>query len=59
MNQAVYAILNFNEGAKVCQVSDTAMDTRANLLTFVQCLPWIILNLFHAQANAARLGIYA
>ena len=59
MNQAIYAIFNFDEGAKVRQVSHPSVDPTANLVTLIQSLPGIILNLLHAQTDAARFWIDA
>ena len=39
VNQAIYAIFNFDEGAKVRQVSHPSVDPTANLVTLIQSLP--------------------
>ena len=59
MDQAINAIFNFDKGAEVCQVSDPAMDARADLITLMQGLPGVILDLLHAEADAPRLWINA
>src|SRR5712691_5138528 len=59
VNQPIYSIFNFNERSKVSQVSYTTMDARSYLIAFVQGLPRIVLDLFHAQANPACLRINA
>ena len=59
VHEAVNAIFDLDEGAKVSQVAHPAMNARADLVTLMQSLPGIVLNLFHSQTNAARLGIDA
>ena len=53
MNEAVNAVFNLDERTKVRQVSDSAMNAGSDLIAFMQCLPWIVLYLFHPQAYAA------
>ena len=59
MDQPINAVLHFNERAKVRQIPDPPLNARAHLITFVQRLPGIILNLFHSQADSPGLWIYA
>src|ERR1051325_4998708 len=59
MDQTVHPIFDFDEGAEICQVPDTAMDPCAYLITLVKRLPGIVLYLFHSQADAPRLWIDA
>src|SRR6266566_6448146 len=57
MDQTVNAVFNLDEGAKVGQVSHTSMHPSAYLITFVQSLSRVLLDLLHTQANAAGLRI--
>src|SRR2546428_3518428 len=57
MNEAINAVFDLNEGAKVSQVSHSAVDTAANLISIVKSLPRVPLHLPHAEANPAALGV--
>src|ERR1043165_1217293 len=57
MNQSVNPIFDLDEGAKVRQVSDATLDARADLITVAQSLPWVLLNLLHAETDATRFRI--
>src|SRR5215203_310496 len=59
MDQTVYTILYLDEGAEISQVPDAAVNTRANLVTLMQCLPGILLHLLHAEADATSSWIDA
>src|SRR5258705_3517706 len=57
MDQAIDTVFNFYEGAEVSQVSDAAVNSCANLIALVKCLPGILLHLFHPQADTTGFGI--
>src|SRR5687767_145892 len=57
--QPVDAILDFDKRAKVSQVAHAAVHSAAHLVTIVQGLPGVILNLLHAQTDAPRFRINA
>src|SRR5438034_1741190 len=57
MNEAINAVFDLNEGAKVSQVAHSAVDTRANLISIVKSLPRVLLHLLHAEDNPATLGV--
>ena len=59
MDQPVDSIFNLDKCSKVGQISDATMHARSNLITFVQCLPWVVLNLFHAEADPPSFWIDA
>ena len=59
VNQAINAVFNLDERAEVRQIADTSVHASTNVITFVQCLPWILLHLLHAETDAARLRIDA
>src|ERR1051325_750153 len=57
MDQTVYTVFDLDKCAEVRQVSHAAVYAGADLITLVQSLPGVVLNLFHPEADAARLGI--
>src|SRR2546421_722753 len=59
MTKALEVVIQLNECPKVGQVSDATMDARSDLVAFVQCLPWVVLNLFHAEADPPSFWIDA
>src|SRR6185503_13405578 len=59
MDQTVNAVFNLDKSTEVGKVPDAAVYARADLITLVQRLPWILLHLLHAQADASRSWIHA
>ena len=51
------SVFNFNESPEVSQVPHAAVNSCANLIAFVKCLPGILLHLFHPQADTTGFGI--
>ncbi len=59
MDQAVDAVFDFDEGAKVGEVADAALDDCSGGITLGEVLPGIVEQLLHAQRDAAVSGIDA
>src|SRR5581483_1678264 len=59
VDESIDAVLDFDKGAEVSQVSDASLNSRTNLITVTQSLPRVFLDLFHAEADAARFRIDA
>src|SRR5437879_2596901 len=59
VHEAINALFNLDEGAKVCKVADAALHAIAHMITFRQSAPRILLHLFHAEADAASFRIDA
>src|SRR5208282_5729328 len=59
VNQAVDAVFDFNEGAKVGQVAHAAFNHCAGGIALREVLPWILEKLLHAKRNAAVGRIHA
>src|SRR5207247_959830 len=57
VHQAVNAVFDFDESAKVSQVANAAMHARSHLKAFMKSLPWVCLDLLHAQTDTARLCV--
>src|SRR5688500_12455053 len=53
VDQSVNSVFNLDEGAKIGQVADAAMDSRTDLITLVQRLPRDLLHLFHAETDTS------
>src|SRR6266478_4454188 len=57
MHEAIDSVFNFNESPEVSQVPHAAVNSCANLIAFVKCLPGILLYLFHSQTDTTRFRI--
>src|SRR5262245_12623795 len=57
MNEAVNAVLNLDERAKIGQVADAAFDSGPDAITILQRLPRVWLDLLNAEADAAVVRI--
>src|ERR1700752_3282480 len=59
MDQTVNAVFNLDERAEVSQISHSSVNARADLITLVQRLPRVLLNLLHAETDAPCFRIDA
>src|SRR5687767_1089494 len=59
VDQTIDSVFHFDEGAEVGEIAHSSLNSRADLITLIKCLPGIILHLLHSQANAAGLRIDA
>src|ERR1041385_6065167 len=57
VNKSINAIFYLNKCAEVSQITHAAMNTHSDLISFMQRLPRILLNLLHSKTNTTRLGI--
>src|SRR5262249_7467466 len=57
VNQTVNTVFDFDEGPKISEIADPAVDARANLIPLVQRAPRVVLNLFHTEADATCFRI--
>ncbi len=59
MDQAVNAVLDFDKGTEVGEVADAPLDHRAGRVTIRQVLPRVLLQLLHAERDAAVVRVHA
>src|SRR6185369_17722785 len=59
VNEAVDAVFDLDEGAKVSQVAHAALDDSTGRVLVLELLPWILLKLLHAQRDATVVWIDA
>src|SRR6266850_1070081 len=57
VHQTVNAVFDFDEGSEIREVADATVHPRTHLIALIQSSPGVILNLFHAEADAPSLGV--
>src|SRR6185437_15215524 len=57
VDEAVDAVLDFDEGAEVGKVADAALDDSTGGVLVLEVLPGVLLELLHAQRDAAVVGV--
>ena len=59
VNQPINAVFDFNKCSEVGEVANLAVNAVADLISFAESAPGIVLHLLHAEADAARFRIHA
>src|SRR5882757_9581888 len=57
VHETINTVFDFDERPKVGEIADATLDSRTNLIALMQSAPRVVLNLLHAQADTASLGI--
>ena len=57
VDQAVDAVFDLDEGAEVGEVADAALDDGADRVLVLELLPGIVLELLHAERDAAVVRV--
>src|SRR6478736_3377553 len=59
MHKTINSVFNLDERTEIGKIPNPPMDSRTNLVTFMQRLPWIFLYLLHAETDPTCLWIHA
>src|SRR6476620_12397332 len=59
MHKTINSVFNLDERTEIGKIPNSAMDSRTNLVAFMQRLPWIFLYLLHAETDPTCLWIHA